>query len=152
MLKQLWALVALMLLFLAANADAGWEMGAGIGDEIFGETPATAQLSYRFAGRFEQVVSLGAISKRQHGRRKISDDTAFASYVVRIPIKRFYLGLGLLASSEKNAVISSTVSYTQTLGWRISERWVLEVRHISNLGREGRNIGDNLLTAIYRFD
>jgi len=152
MRKTLAMFAVLLLLPLATTAHAGWEIGAGLGDEIFGQTPATAQLSYSFGGRFEQVVSVGGIGERQAGPREISRATAFLSYVVRIPIKRFYFGLGLLASSEKNAVISSTIPYTQTIGWRVNDRWMLELRHISNLSREGRNIGENLLTLNYGFD
>lgn len=144
-------LCAALLLLAGSAAHAGWEFGAGLGDEIFGETPVTAQLSYQFGGRYEQVVSLVAISERESRQRDISPNTVLLSYLVRIPIKRFYLGLGVAAASDTSPVISSNLLYTQTVGFRISERWLLEARHVSNAGREGRNIGENLFNLIYRF-
>lgn len=145
-------LAAGWLLFWGTAAQAEWEVGAGIGDEIFGQNAATAHVSYVFGDRYEHVLGIGAISERQTGPREISPDTVFLSYVTRIPFKRFYLGLGVILASDTSAVISSTGAFTQTLGWRISDDWQLEARHISNAGLKGRNIGENLLTLIYRFD
>lgn len=145
-------LAAASLLLWASVAQADWEVGAGLGDEIFGESPVTAQVSYVFGERFEHVLGIGAITERQAGPREVSPDTVFLSYVTRIPIKRFYLGLGVVVVSDTSEVISSTGAFTQTLGWRITDRWLLEARHISNAGLEGRNIGENLFTLIYRFD
>ena len=145
-------LTAVWLLIAGNGACAGWEAGAGLGDEIFSETPAAVQLSYVFEGRYEQVLSVGGVSERRRASREVSPNTAFASYVVRIPIKRFYLGLGAVVVSNTSEVISSEMAFTQTVGWRISERWLLEIRHISNAGLKGRNIGENLYTLSYRFD
>ena len=146
-------LLGAAMLLIGGHAYAGWEFGAGIGDEIIGETPGTAQLSYVFAGRYEQVVSLGGISERQAGPRRVSPNTLFASYLIRIPIKeRFYFGVGAVAANASSEVISSNLAFTETLGWRINQRWLLEIRHISNLSIKGRNIGENLYTLNYRFD
>lgn len=153
-MKVLKPLALLLPCLLSTPAVAGWEVGGGYVDEVFGESSATAHVAYSWPAfeRFEQAVTLGFIADRSTSTRDISPDTVILLHTLRLPWRSFYFGMGFGLVSDKSEVLSSTYQFTQAIGWRMSRNWQLEVRHISNAGFEGRNIGENLLTLSYRFE
>ena len=153
-MRSLKPLALLLPCLLSAPAFAGWEVGGGYADEVFSESSVTAHVAYAWPAfeRYEQAVTLGFIADRSTRTRDISPDVLVLLHTLRIPWRSFYFGLGAGLVSDKSDVLSSTFQFTQAIGWRFSPNWQLEVRHISNAGIEGRNIGENLLTLSYRFD
>jgi hypothetical protein len=55
------------------------------------------------------------------------------------------LGLGLVASSDTNPYVSSTLTFSLSAGLRFGERYLLEWRHFSNAGLEQPNLGQDIL-------
>lgn len=142
-------------LLLAQPASAAWELGASWADDVLGEDSSTLHAAYvHDDGRFEHVFTLGYIAERDsRARGRISPDEVILLYTTRFPWRRFYFGMGFgLASDKDSEALSSYYQFTQALGWKITPNWIFEVRHISNAGFEGRNIGENLVTLSYRFD
>lgn len=148
--------VLLSLLLLGGlPAKAAWEFGAGYADEVLSETSSTVHVAYvHTGGRFEHVFTLAYVPERETGQRgQISPDTAIVLYTTRFPWRQFYFGSGFgLVSDKDSEALSSYYQFTQALGWKINPNWIFEIRHISNAGFEGRNIGENLITLSYRFD
>jgi hypothetical protein len=144
-----------LFLFGGLHAQAAWEVGAGYADEVLSETSSTAHVAYvQTGGRFEHVYTLAYIPRRDSTERgSISPGTAVLLYTTRFPWRQFYFGSGFgLASKKDSVALSSYYQFTQALGWKINPNWIFEIRHISNAGFEGRNIGENLITLSYRFD
>ncbi len=149
--KMLWCL----LLLASMPAHAAWEVGGGFADEVLSETSSTAHVAYvQTGGRFEHVYTLAYVPGRESLERgRISPGTAVLLYTTRFSWRQFYFGSGFgLASKKDSVALSSYYQFTQALGWKINPNWIFEIRHISNNGFEGRNIGENLVTLSYRFD
>lgn len=151
---KIQTLLLSLLVFVGSPALAGWEVGGGYADEVLGESSSTAHVAYVHSGRFEHVYTLAYIPGRDSpDRGDISPDTAVLLYTTRFPWRQFYFGMGFGLASDKDSVaLSSYYQFTQAIGWKITPNWIFEVRHISNAGFEGRNIGENLITLSYRFD
>lgn len=60
-------------------------------------------------------------------------------------------GLGLVANSDTNAYVSSTIGFSLSAGFRIGPRWTLEWRHFSNAGLDRPNLGQDIFLLRGRF-
>jgi len=61
------------------------------------------------------------------------------------------LGVGLVANSDTNAYVSSTLTFSLSAGLRLGDRWSLEWRHFSNAGLEQPNLGQDILLVRAQF-
>lgn len=64
---------------------------------------------------------------------------------------RFDIGLGVAYFNRVPDLLGSQLNFSLMLGYWISERWALNLRHFSNAGTTESNTGIDLLLASYRF-
>jgi len=82
-----------------------------------------------------------------YGYLSVQRRFAFRPYAQLQPI----LGLGVVANSETNPYVSSSVAFSVSTGLRLGPRWTLEWRHFSNAGLARPNLGQDILLLRGRF-
>ncbi len=169
--RTLWVLLALLTVFDAAAA-ATWQLAAGTTDS-HGNALEIARSTRRWEAAFGYVteqrdnirteqdvctatstgpdcITLKGTAERSvdgYGYLSVQRRFAFRPYERLQPI----LGLGVVAYSDTNPYVSSTVAFSLSAGLQIGKRWTLEWRHFSNAGLAQPNLGQDILLLRGRF-
>ncbi len=172
MLSRLACITLALLTGIDSAAAATWQVAAGPtradGNalEIARSTPRwEAALGYvtgqRVNIRTEQDVCTAAatgpecITRKWTAERSV-DGYGYLSVQRRLAFRaderlQPILGLGVVANSDTNPYVSSTVAFSLSAGLRIGPRWTLEWRHFSNAGFAEPNLGQDILLLRGRF-
>ncbi len=169
--RTFWVILALLAVFDPAAA-ATWQLAAGTTDshgtalEIARATPRwETALGYvtkqRVDIRTEQDVCTATATGPDCFTRKGTAERRVDGYGYLSVQRRFafrpeerlqpIIGLGIVANSDTNPYVSSTVAFSLSAGLRIGERWTLEWRHFSNAGLAQPNLGQDILLLRGRF-
>lgn len=142
--------MALFFQCTRAEADTRLELGAGFLSWEYSDGGA-AILTERFNGKYD--VSLGIVTE-QYCRCTFPtdiDDNLFVQ-VQRVFVgSRFELGIGAAWFQNSNRALGKRFNVPLSLGYRLTKRISLRVRHYSNGGSGVPNVGQDLITVGYRF-
>jgi hypothetical protein len=64
---------------------------------------------------------------------------------------RFDIGIGLAYFNRVPDLLGSNLNFSLMLGYRLTDRWAVNVRHWSNSGTTESNTGLDVITLSYRF-
>lgn len=88
--------------------------------------------------------SLGNIS------HTLNRDTSWAGVQYMIIDRDLFAGFGPALITHQSSTLTSQYQFITTFGWH-HDHWALEVRHISNGGTRGDNVGENLVTLAWEY-
>jgi hypothetical protein len=141
--RRTLAVVALLIMApLAAHAQTGIAVGyTGLHDGqrgrviMFDYVHSDSQLDFTVAN----------ISGTTDGR-----DTSLAAVSYEIVDRHLYASFGPAVITHQTLTLSSQYQFMTTFGYH-HDNWSLGVRHISNGGFRGKNIGENLVFMVWNF-
>ncbi len=134
-------LLAVVVIFLiipsTANAQTGISVGyTGIHDGTRGRV---LMFDYELSGTHWDFTA-GNISNTQNR------DTSFIAASYEIDNKDLYASFGPALITRQTETLTSTYQFMTTFGYHhAGDAWSIGVRHISNGGLRGSNIGENMV-------
>lgn len=129
-----------------------FEIGAGMVDEIDGESSHTFTVSwFPRDGNWPIEVLAGHIAGRDNPAALITPNVNFVAVSLRRQWSHWFVGFGVAAIDGQSDALSSTHQFVSTGGYRFNERFSLVLRHMSNANTRGANRGENLLTLNVQF-
>lgn len=134
-------LAALLLAAPAVHAETGISIGyTGMHD---GQRGRALIFDYR-PENTHWDFSAGNIS------HTLNRDTSWMGVQYMIVDRDLFAGFGPALISRQTSTLTSQYQFITTFGWHHGH-WALAVRHISNGGTRGDNIGENLVTLGWNF-
>ncbi len=141
-IRRLLAVAALLSLApLAAHAQTGIAVGyTGLHDGqrgrvlVFDYKPDDSHLDF----------SIGNIS------HTLGRDTTWAGVQYEIVDRHLFAAFGPAVITHQTTTLTSQYQFITTFGYH-HDGWSLAVRHISNGGLRGNNIGENMVTLAWNF-
>lgn len=144
---------ATMFLFLVAtgliagttpgNAWAQTDLGVGFTGQHGGQSGSVIMLDYK-PTTTTWDVTLGGIQ----GTR--TRDTSWVAISDELIDRNLFAGFGLAFITRQTTTLTSPYQFMTTFGYH-HDGWVLSVRHLSNGGLRGANIGENLIVLSWDF-
>ena len=135
------ALSLLLLLPFAARAQTGISMGyTGMHD---GQRGQVYMFDYVPQGSPWDFTA-GAI------RGTLARDTSFVAASYEIVDQHLYASFGPALIRHQTSTLTSQYQFMTTFGFHHDD-WSLAVRHLSNGGLRGNNIGENLVIVVWNF-
>jgi hypothetical protein len=136
------AVMALLLLFVATPALAGWRIGGGVADEIDDRSAGVATVSWSSEQRVPWEAMIGFIGEREReGAFERVPEAGFVALGRRVAWRRLSASASLAWVSVDNDVLSGHAQILTGVGVDFG-RVRVGLRHISNGGTEGRNRGE----------
>lgn len=141
-LRVLAALLAALLLAApAVRAQTGIAVGyTGMHD---GQRGRVIALDYD-PNFWHLEFSAGNIS------HTLNRDTSWVGVQYMIVDRDLFAGFGPALITRQTSTLTSQYQFITTFGWH-HDHWALAVRHISNGGTRGDNVGENLVTLGWSF-
>ena len=133
----------LLALSLSQTSFAGVHAGAALMDEVRGERSSALSISWE-TEQANPWEFMGGVIRARHGHRLITPQVWFASASKRFVFGRWFAQGGIAATSSDTEVLSGHWQFMTGFGYR-RDRFTVSLRHMSNAGTTGRNIGENLL-------
>lgn len=144
---------ATMFLFLVAtgliagttpgNARAQTNLGVGFTSQRGGQSGSVIMLDYKPATTTWDVT-LGGIQDTR------TRDTSWVAISDELIDRDLFAGFGLAFITRQTTTLTSPYQFMTTFGYH-HDGWVLSVRHLSNGGLRGANIGENLIVLSWDF-
>ncbi|MGH8402843.1 MAG: hypothetical protein ACRESO_05505 [Gammaproteobacteria bacterium] len=136
-------LFALILLCLPFTAFAQSSISVGYTGMHDGQRGRVLILDYR-PEHTHWDFSAGNIS------HSIDRDTSWLGAQYEIMDKDLFAGFGPALITHQTSTLTSQYQFITTFGYH-HRHWALAVRHISNGGTRGDNIGENMVTLAWSF-
>lgn len=137
------ALLLMMSFFLLPSAMAQTGIAVGYTGMHDGQRGQVLVLDYRPEAS-HWLVSVGNIS------HTLSRDTSWAGVQYMIVDRDLFAGFGPAVITHQTTTLTSQYQFITTFGFHHGH-WALAVRHISNGGTRGDNVGENLVTLAWNF-
>ncbi|MDE1984240.1 MAG: acyloxyacyl hydrolase [Gammaproteobacteria bacterium] len=135
------ALLVLLLVPLAAQAQGS--LGIGYTGMHDGQRGRVLVFNYRpDASHWD--FSVGNIS------HTLNRDTSWVGVQYMIVDRDLFAGFGPALITRQTSTLTSQYQFITTFGWHHGH-WALAVRHLSNGGTRGDNVGENLVTLAWQF-
>lgn len=147
-MKSLGRWIAALALAWAAQAQAGWHVGAGAVDEIDGQSSWMATASYRTQHRHPYEFIAGHIAARDGNI--VTPEVFWISASKRFTWKHWFAQSGIAWADVDNEVLSKHFQFQTGIGYDFG-RIELSLRHLSNANTGGRNRGETFLLLDYGF-
>ena len=125
------------------TTEAQTILGVGFTDQHGGQSGSVIMLDYTPAATTWDVT-LGGI------RDTRSRDTSWVAISDELINRNLFAGLGLALITPQTTTLTSPYQFITTFGYH-HDGWVLSVRHLSNGGLRGANIGENLIVLSWDF-
>lgn len=140
MKRYIW-IILMLFAPLAASAQTGISVGyTGMHD---GQRGQVLILDYR-PEHTAWDFSVGNIS------HTIDRDTSWAGVQYEIIDRDLYAGFGPVLITHQTGTLTSQYQFMTTFGYHRGD-FGISVRHISNGGTRGDNVGENLVTLSWQF-
>jgi hypothetical protein len=125
------------------TARAQTDLGVGFTGQHGGQSGSVIMLDYKPATTIWDVT-LGSIQ----GTR--TRDTSWVALSDDLIDRDLFAGFGLALITRQTTTLTSPYQFMTTFGYH-HDGWVLSVRHLSNGGLRGVNIGENLIVLSWDF-
>ena len=139
----IFALLLAALLLAASAAHAQTNISIGYTGMHDGQRGRAIAFDYS-PGFWHLEFSAGNIS------HTLNRDTSWVGVQYMIVDRDLFAGFGPALITHQTSTLTSQYQFITTFGWH-HDHWALAVRHISNGGTRGDNIGENLVTLGWSF-
>jgi hypothetical protein len=133
-----------LCLLICGSANAAWQLGAGIADEIDGRPAGVGTVGWLSHQAHPWEVLAGYIGTREPRVAEQVPNAFFGAVSKRFAGERWFASSGLAYVSVDNEVLSGRFQFLTGAGFA-GAHWTLSLRHLSNAGTNGRNRGETFL-------